>query len=184
MPSSASRQRAFTPPSLLLAVVLFSASAAPAAAQETPTEREAAREVLQKMAALEQSLDVPAMVAKLSAANAQRDAVAARAKALMDTELLALSDDICTHPEIGYKETRSVQKLAEALRKHDFDVMIGAGTLETAFVATFKGNNGTPNLGVIVEYDALRGTQGAFHGDQPARRDRSGSRPLSRWQSS
>ncbi|MGH7671208.1 MAG: peptidase dimerization domain-containing protein, partial [Gemmatimonadaceae bacterium] len=27
-------------------------------------------------------------------------------------------------------------------------------------------NAGAPNLGVIVEYDALRGTKGAFHGDQ------------------
>ena len=33
-----------------------------AAAQETPTERDAARDVLKKMAALEQSLDVPGWV--------------------------------------------------------------------------------------------------------------------------
>ena len=32
--------------------------------------------------------------------------------------------------------------------------------------ARFKGNNGGPNLGVILEYDALRGTKGPFHGDQ------------------
>jgi len=135
-------------------------------AQETPTERDAARDVLAKMATLEQSLNVPAIVTKLTAANPARDKVVARAKALMDSELLALSDDICTHPEIGYKETRSVEKLAAALRAHEFDVTIGAAGFDTAFVAKWKGGSGAPNLGVILEYDALRGTKGAFHGDQ------------------
>ena len=147
-------------------VVAVLALAAPAWAQETQTEREAAKDVLQQMAALETSLDVPAMVARLAATNARRDGVAARAKQLMETEFLALSDDICTHPEVGYKETRSVEKLAEALRKHNFSVEIGVGGFDTAFLARFRGGSGRPNMGVIVEYDALRGTNGAFHGDQ------------------
>jgi len=84
----------------------------------------------------------------------------------MDKELLALADDITRHPEIGFVEKRSVQKLTEYLRQHDFDVKIGVPGLDTAFVARYKGNNGPPNLGVIVEYDALRGTMRAFHGDQ------------------
>jgi amidohydrolase len=142
-------------------------AAAPAGAQETPTEREAAKDVLRKMDTLEKSLDVPAVVAKLTAPDPKRDAVAERARQLLDTELLALSDDICTHPEIGYKETRSVQKLAETLRKHNFGVEVGVGGFDTAFVARFKGGRGgRPQMGVIVEYDALRGTTGAFHGDQ------------------
>src|SRR5271166_2354283 len=37
--------------------------------QETPTEREAAHEVLHKMAALEKSLDIPGTVARLTGAN-------------------------------------------------------------------------------------------------------------------
>ncbi len=139
---------------------------APAFAQDTPTERDAAREVLKKMAALEQSLDVPAIVAKLTAPNADRDRVVARAKELMDKELLALADDIATHPEIGFEEKRSVGKLIEYLQKHDFAVETGSGGLTTAFVAKFRRNNGAPTLGVILEYDALRGTKGAFHGDQ------------------
>src|SRR5450759_5708326 len=64
------------------------------AAQETPTERAAAPDVVKKLGALQQSLDVPALVARLTAANATRDAVAARAKELMDSELLAMADDI------------------------------------------------------------------------------------------
>src|SRR3954465_6900690 len=79
-------------------------------AQDTPTEKEAARDVLKKMAALEQSLDVPGLVSTLPAANADRDRVTARAKELMDKELLALADDIATHPEIGFEEKRSVSK--------------------------------------------------------------------------
>jgi hypothetical protein len=75
--------------------------------QDTPTEKEAAREVLKKMAALEQSLDVPGIVTRLTGPNAERDRVVARAKELMDQELLALSDDIATHPEIGFEEKRS-----------------------------------------------------------------------------
>src|SRR5262245_30524775 len=104
----------FGPAALILA---FSTSVL---AQDTPTEKEAARDVLKKMAALEQSLDVPGIVAKLTGPNAGRDQVVARAKELMDTELLALADDIATHPEIGFEETRSVGKLADYLRRHDF----------------------------------------------------------------
>src|SRR5439155_23996002 len=143
---------------LLLPVVLL--------AQETPTERDAARSVVAKMDSLERSLNVTAMVARLAAPNSARDAVAARAKQLMDTELLALGDDITRHPEIGFEETRSVQLLTDYLRKHDFDVQMGSGGLKTAFVARYTKSSGSPNLGVILEYDALRGTKGAFHGDQ------------------
>ena len=136
------------------------------AAQDTPTERAAARDVLKKMAALQQSLDVPGLVAKLTASNDARDRVVARAKELMDKELLAMADDIATHPEIGFEETRSVQKLTDYLKAHDFDVEMGVGGLKTAFVARYKRNNGAPTMGIILEYDALRGTSGAFHGDQ------------------
>src|SRR5215213_6911464 len=148
------------------AVLLFVVLTATVHAQDTPTEKQAAGEVLKKMAALEQSLDLPAIVAKLTGPNAERDRVVARAKELMDKELLALADDIATHPEIGFEEKRSVGKLIEYLQKHDFAVETGSGGLTTAFVAKFRRNNGAPTLGVILEYDALRGTKGAFHGDQ------------------
>jgi amidohydrolase len=138
----------------------------PAAAQETDTEKAAARDVLRKMGGLEQSLDVPGLVAKLTGADPQRDTVVARAKALLDGELLAIADDIATHPEIGFQEKRSVEILTAYLRKHNFEVESGIAQLPTAFVAKYHGSSGAPNLGVIVEYDALRGTSGAFHGDQ------------------
>jgi amidohydrolase len=139
---------------------------ASAAAQETETERIAARDVLKKMAALEQSLDLPGLVARLTGPDPARDEVVARAKDLMDKELLALGDDIATHPEIGFEEKRSVSKLTDYLRQHEFSIETGSAGLSTAFVAKYRRNNGGPNLGVIVEYDALRGTRGPFHGDQ------------------
>ncbi len=135
-------------------------------AQDTPTEKDAARDVLKKMSALEQSLDVPALVTRLTGPNAARDQVVARAKELMDKELLPMADDIATHPEIGFEEKRSVSKLTDFLRQHNFSIETGTASLSTAFVAKFKGNNGSPVLGIILEYDALRGTKGAFHGDQ------------------
>jgi amidohydrolase len=146
--------------------LFFVILASSARAQDTPTERDAARDVLKKMAALEQSLDVPGIVSRLTGPNTDRDRVVARTKELMDKELLALADDIATHPEIGFEEKRSVGKLVDYLQKHDFGVETGSGGLTTAFVGKFKRNNGSPTLGIILEYDALRGTKGAFHGDQ------------------
>jgi len=128
--------------------------------QDTQTEREAARDVLKKMSALEQSLDVPGLVSRLTGPDAERDRVVARARELMDKELLTLADDIATHPEIGFEETRSIGKLTDFLRQHNFSVETGSGGLSTAFVAKFRQNNGSPTLGVILEYDALRGTKG------------------------
>jgi amidohydrolase len=136
------------------------------AAQETPTERESARSVVMKLDSLQRSLELPALVAKLTGPNAARDQVTARAKELMDSELLALGDDITRHPEIGFEEKRSVQLLTDYLKKHDFTVQMGTPNLPTAFVARYTKSAGGPALGVIVEYDALRGTTGAFHGDQ------------------
>lgn len=141
-------------------------AALPVFAQETPTERDAARDVVVKMTDLERSLDVRTIVERLTVTNAARDQVAARAKELMDKELLVMSDEITRHPEIGFEEYKSIATLTDYLKAHNFQVTMGSGGLKTAFVARFKGNRGGPNLGIILEYDALRGTQRAFHGDQ------------------
>jgi amidohydrolase len=146
-----------------LAVVFASSLAS---AQETPTERQAAREVLRKMGELEASLDVPRLVRELTRPNPERDRVVARAKELMDEELLGLSDAITRDPEIGFQEHRAVEKLTFYLKQRDFEVEMGVAGLETAFVARYRRGAPGPNLGVILEYDALRGTERAFHGDQ------------------
>ena len=137
-----------------------------ALAQETETEREAGRDVIQQIQQLDRSLNVPQMVAGLTAPDKGRDQVVARVRQLLDTDLLPLSDWITRHPEIGFQETQAVEKLTAYLRAHDFDVTRNVAGLPTAFVAKYRRGTPGPNLGVIVEYDALRGTKGAFHGDQ------------------
>src|ERR1700733_1207599 len=116
-------------PAFILVLLTSTFSLLPFAgfAQDTPTEKEAARDVLKKMSALEQSLDVPALVTRLTGPNAARDQVVARAKELMDKELLTMADDIATHPEIGFEEKRSVSKLTDYLRQHNFCVQTGSG---------------------------------------------------------
>src|SRR5205814_8023006 len=131
-----------------------------------PTEREAARDVVRQINALSQTLGVQAMVAKLSASDKGRDEVLARVKQLMQAELLPMSDWITQHPEIGFQETQAVDKLTAYLQAHDFEVTMPVAGLATAFIAKYKRGAPGPNLGVILEYDALRGTKGAFHGDQ------------------
>ena len=140
-------------------------------AQETPTERLAAKDVVKKLNALEQSLNIDALVQQVTAPNRERDKVVARAKELMDTEMLALGDQITRDPEIGFKEDRAIHLLTQRLQKYGFETETGIAGLRTAFIGKYKRkvsllDKGGPSLGVILEYDALRGTKGAFHGDQ------------------
>lgn len=151
---------------LIAGCALFLLLAGVVAAQETETEREAGRDVVRQIHELDQSLNVPQMVSRLTATDKGRDQVIARVKQLLDTELMPMSDWITQHPEIGFQETQAVEKLTAYLQAHDFDVTKGVAGLPTAFVAKYRRGTPGPNLGVIVEYDALRGTQGAFHGDQ------------------
>jgi len=134
--------------------------------QETPTEMNAARKVLADRTQMEASLNIPDLVAQVTAPDAARNKVVARTKELMDTELLAMGDDITRHPEIGFKETRSVKILTGYLVKHGFKVEMPVAGLDTAFIARYNGTGNGPNMGLIAEYDALRGTMGPFHGDQ------------------
>jgi amidohydrolase len=154
---------------LLLVPIFFIAWPLPA--QDTPTEKAAAKDVLRKMGELEKSLDIPSLVAKLIAPNADRDKVVGRARQLMDTDLLTMGDEITKDPEIGFQEQRAVEKLTKYLQKHGFETETGIAGLRTAFVGRYKRNPATPretgpNLGIVLEYDALRGTKRAFHGDQ------------------
>src|SRR2546429_8109871 len=149
------------------ALVLYTLTrAGAAAAQETPTERTAAAAVIRRVNDLERALALPQLVARLTGKDPRRDAVVARARELMERELLAMADDITRHPEVGHKEERSVKLLTDYLKAHDFDVEMGVAGLPTAFVARYRKGTPGPNLGVILEYDALRGTTRDFHGDQ------------------
>lgn len=145
------------------------ALATPLRAQTTPTERAAAAPVLAEIDALQQKLAPEQSAQRLAArTDADRDRLFARVEANWNGGMQALSDWIGRHPEVGFKEVLAVDTLTKVLRAAGFAIDTGVAGLHTAFVARWTspaGANG-PTLGLIGEYDALRGTQGDFHGDQ------------------
>ncbi|HEX7023460.1 MAG TPA: peptidase dimerization domain-containing protein [Gemmatimonadales bacterium] len=160
--------RPLLPPFALLALTAH-LLAGTLSAQTTPTERAAAGAVLATIDSLQAAL-APARIGDrlTQARDAERDRLLARAAALWDSEYQGLSDWIGRHPEVGWKEFRAVDTLVRVLRSHGFTVDTGVAGMPTAFVATWEspGAAGGPVLGLIAEYDALRGTAGPFHGDQ------------------
>ncbi len=152
--------------------VLFGVSAMlpPAAfSQTTPTEREAASEIIQQIDELQRRLQ-PTHVAQRLAnkRDRERDGILQRVDALWSGEMQALSDHIGRNPEVGFQEFKSVDTLTAVLRHYGFAVETGQADLPTAFVATWAAPAGPsgPTLGIIVEYDALRSTHEPFHGCQ------------------
>lgn len=142
---------------------------APAGAQTTDTERAAAGPVLARIESLQQEIRPAELARRLTGMGEQeKERILARVAELWTRELGALSDHIGRHPEVGFQEHTTVDTLTKVLQAHGFTVETGQADLETAFVGTWDSPEGTdgPTLGIIVEYDALRGTQGAFHGCQ------------------
>jgi amidohydrolase len=157
-----------TKPTVVLAALLFAFTGI-ARSQATDTEREAAAGIMKQIDSLETRLRPTETAERLAAkADPARDRVLARIGALWSGGLEGLSDWIGHHPEVGWHEFLAFDTLTATLRSYGFTVDTGSAGLPTAFVATWTspaGANG-PTLGLIAEYDALRGTQGDFHGDQ------------------
>lgn len=153
--------------SAALCCVTLMLVSSPRSAQETATQRQAAAGVVAELAALQERVGAGALAKRLTERRSPtRDAVVARARELWETQLQALSDDITRHPEIGFEETRSVDLLKGVLEANGFTVEMGVAGLTTAFVARYTKATPGPTLGIILEYDALRGTTRNFHGDQ------------------
>ncbi|MFL0504482.1 M20 family metallopeptidase [Ureibacillus sp. 179-F W5.1 NHS] len=72
-----------------------------------------------------------------------------------EKELIHLSDRIWEHPETRFKETESVKVFTTYLRQIGFEIEMGVGGIDTAFVAKY-GTEG-PVIGILGEYDALPG---------------------------
>lgn len=138
-------------------------------AQTTPTERLAAAEILSEIEALQERIKpterAETMVKKR---DSHRDALFERAETMWRNGMNDLCDYIGENPEVGFEEYNTVDTLMTVLRGLGFDVASGQAGLETAFVGEWISPAGPegPMLGVIVEYDALRGTNGPFHGCQ------------------
>src|SRR3990170_2997484 len=86
------------------------------------------------------------------------DIGAAKAKAMEGVaaggdELIEISLDIHSHPELAMKETRASKRLADCLEGRGFAVERGAFQMETAFRA--RWGEGPVTIAYLCEYDAL-----------------------------
>jgi amidohydrolase len=74
-------------------------------------------------------------------------------------EIIDLSHRIHADPEPAFEEHHASAWVAEALRRHGFEVEHPAGSLATAVRATRRGGKGgeVPRIGILAEYDALPG---------------------------
>jgi amidohydrolase len=70
-------------------------------------------------------------------------------------QLIALSDWMADHPEIGYQEVQASGRLTALLDEFGADVERGVAGLPTAFRAALPGGREGPRVGIIAEYDAL-----------------------------
>lgn len=75
----------------------------------------------------------------------------------MGPELWAMSDDIFDHPEPGGTEVYAVKRLTDFLRGHGFRTETGIAGLPTAFRAEYQAGADGPSIGLLCEYDALKG---------------------------
>jgi amidohydrolase len=69
-------------------------------------------------------------------------------------DLLKLSHDIHSNPEIRWKEFLAVENISKLLNKYDIETNI-VKELPTAFTASIKGNSDGPVIAFLAEYDAL-----------------------------
>jgi len=70
-------------------------------------------------------------------------------------DLIALSDRIGQHPELGMQERQASQWHVDALAKAGFAVEYPYAGLTTGFRAEMTGNGPGPTMALLVEYDAL-----------------------------
>lgn len=66
-----------------------------------------------------------------------------------------IQKNIHSYAELGYQETRSSAELASHLEENGFKIEWGVAEIPTAFVATY--GEGSPVIGLLGEYDALKG---------------------------
>ncbi|MFZ9677645.1 MAG: M20 aminoacylase family protein [Quisquiliibacterium sp.] len=68
-------------------------------------------------------------------------------------ELTAFRRDIHAHPELGFAESRTAEKVAQALESYGIEVHRGIG--KTGVVGVLKAGNSTRTIGLRADMDAL-----------------------------
>lgn len=71
--------------------------------------------------------------------------------------LWEMADFIFDHPEYEGKEYQAVDLLTGYLEQNGFQVERGIAGYETAFRAVYENGTGGPSIGILCEYDALKG---------------------------
>lgn len=71
--------------------------------------------------------------------------------------LTAFSRDLYEHPELGYREFRSVEAFASELEAAGIPIERGTGGIPTAFTAQLGTRDSGPQAAITAEYDALPG---------------------------
>lgn len=71
--------------------------------------------------------------------------------------LEAFSTDLYAHPELGYREFRSVDAFAAELAHAGVEIERGTGGIPTAFAARAGSRESGPQVVITAEYDALPG---------------------------
>ncbi len=76
----------------------------------------------------------------------------------MKKELITLSHNIHSNPELGFSEFKACKWLTDFLNENGFDVKVGIASMETSFIAQFpKKAKDKPCIAFLAEYDALPG---------------------------
>jgi metal-dependent amidase/aminoacylase/carboxypeptidase family protein len=72
-------------------------------------------------------------------------------------KLIAISDAIHKQPELGLREYRACELLIAEIESFGFRVDHPVADLDTAFLASFKGQKEGRKIALLAEYDALPG---------------------------
>jgi amidohydrolase len=72
-------------------------------------------------------------------------------------QLRQIALEIHDNPELAFNEYKAVELLTAPLEANGFKIEKGISNMETAFIATYEGSSKGPTIGLLAEYDALRG---------------------------
>ena len=72
-------------------------------------------------------------------------------------ELIAYSDDLADHPELGLEEVRATGNIKKIMESHGWDFQMPFCDFETGFLATYGEGGRSHKVAIMTEYDALPG---------------------------